>query len=548
MTKRILVILALLLIGTSVRAQDNFSIPVDNWTYGVIQQLQNRGYLLDLSPGFKPYRRIQVARALENLKAHTNLSKIPRADGWLIRKLDEEFASDMSFIQAKQSNPDTSFVGARFSEEVFANVAKGEYQTFKYASKAEFRPLVRSEFGFDIGNHLSLYTDATVNQTLKDDTLYTGFTKFGLDALHQQAYVRYSDSRFDFTFGRDYLSWGYGNNGTVLISTTPGALDLASLFVSTHVVKFNWFVAQLNQMPEFTNDTTKYSPVGGQGNPPMANRYLTGSRFEFNIGDKVYLGAYQAGVFGGPNAPLDLELINPLRLTYENEANSGKDVNAFLGADISVFWPKDFNFYGDLMIDDWQVDHKTVGDLKPNLYSFDLGFHAANILSGFGISGTDANLQYMMVRNRVYNEYNWASFEKLMLRNYPIATPYGDDFWNLDLRLTHWLTYEWNVGIEAMHLEHGSQNFNGPYTMPWIMDPSITVATGYTEPFPYGTVQSTNLFNASVLYQPERYLYGQATLSYSQNHNYQYSPGLDKGVFSFLLTIYYNFAATVPFQ
>ncbi len=549
---RIILFLTAFLIGSVAYAQDNFSIPVDNWTYGVIQQLQNRGYLLDLSPGFKPYRRIDVAKALENLKAHAVMSEMPQADRWLARKLEEEFAPDLLMLDAKRSNPDTSFVGARFSEEVYANLAKGDYQTFKYASRTEFRPLLRSEFGFDIGSHLSLYTDATVNQTLKDDTLYTGFTKLGLDALHQQAYVRYSDPHFDFTFGRDYLSWGYGNNGTVLISTTPGALDLASLFVNTRVVKFNWFVAQLNQMPEFTPDTNNYGiygPAPTVGKPdPLANRYLTGSRFEFNIGDKVYLGAYQAGVFGGPNAPIDLELINPLRLTYENEANGGKDVNAFLGADISVFWPKDFNFYGDLTIDDWQVDHKTIGDLKPNLYSFNLGMNAANALSGLGISGTDVNLQYTMVRNRVYNEYNWASFEKLMLRNYPIANPYGDNFWNVDLRLSHWLTYEWKVGIEAMHLEHGSQNFSGPYTMPWLTDPNITVATGYNEPFPYGTVQSTNLFSGSVLYQPGPKVYGQATLSYSQNHNYQYQPGLDKGVFSFLFTIYYNFATTIPFN
>lgn len=548
----ILVCCVALLTASLSYAQDDYTIPVDNWSYSVIQQLQNRGYLLDLSPGFKPYTRIQVAKALVKLRKSTDVSKLPQVDRWLIEKLDKEFSYGMRVVEARQANPDTSFVGVRFAEEAFGNIAKGDYAAFKYADKVEFRPLSRTEFGFTIGNHLTMYTDATVNQTLKDDTLYTGFTKFGLDALHQQAYVRYSDKYFNFTFGRDYLSWGYGNDGTLLISTTPGALDMASLFVNTKVVQFNWFVAQLNQMPEFTPDTTnygQYGPAPTVGLPdPLANRYLTGSRFEFNIANKVFLGAYQAGTFGGPNAPIDMETINPLRLTYETEANSGKNINAFLGADISVYWPKDFNFYGDLMIDDWQVDHKTKGDLKPNLYAFDLGFHAANILSPLGISGTDANLQFTMVRNRVYNEYNWMSFEKLMLRNYPIANPFGDDFWNLDLRLSHWLTYSWKVGFEAMHLAHGSQNIYGLYTMPWLTDPNITVATGYHEPFPYGTVESTNLFNLSVLYQPEHNFYGKATLIYSHSQNYAYIQGLNKGQFSFLFTIYYDFATTISFQ
>jgi hypothetical protein len=97
-----------------------------------------------------------------------------------------------------------------------------------------------------------------------------------------------------------------------------------------------------------------------------------------------------------------------------------------------------------------------------------------------------------------------------------------------------------------MHLEHGSQNLYGPYTMPWLTDPNITIATGFNEPFPYGTAESTNLLQASLLYQPKHYLYGQATLIYSQNHSYDYSPGGNKGVFSFLFTIYYNFKTSIP--
>jgi hypothetical protein len=153
-----------------------------------------------------------------------------------------------------------------------------------------------------------------------------------------------------------------------------------------------------------------------------------------------------------------------------------------------------------------------------------------------------------MVRNRVYNEYNWSSFEKLLLWNYPVASPYGDDFWNLDLRLSHWLTSSWKLGFEALHLEHGSQNLYGPYTMPWLTDPNITVATGYIEPFPYGIVQSTNLFDVSVICQPRPDFYGKLKLYYSQSHNYSYVPGLNKGQFSFLFTIYYDFTKNLLFN
>ncbi len=546
-----------ILIAKVSLAQHNSSIPVDSWIYDAIQGLQTRGFLLDLSPGFKPYRRLEVAQALLNLEKKDDISSLPQADRWLIDKLDKEFSGEKELSDVEAENPDTSFTGVRFSEEAFFNLASGDYKTFKYADKVEFRPTLRSEFGFDVGNHLLLYTDATVDQTLRDDTLYTGFTKFGLKALHQQAYVQYSDRYVDLTFGRDYLSWGYGNNGTVLVSPTAGAFDMVSALVKTKVVKFNWFVAQLNQMPEFTPDSNNFFETGGGSTwgltPPMANRYFTGSRLEFNIADKAFLGIYQAATFGGADSSINLEDINPVRVTYETENNDNKDLNTFLGADASIFWPRNLNSYGDLLIDDWMVDHKVRGDLKPNVYSFDIGVRASNILDKFGVSGTDANLQFMMVRNRVYNEYNWSSFEKLMLRNYPIATPYGDDFWNIDLRLSHWLTPDWKFGIEIMHIEHGNQNIYGPFTMPWLTDTTITdamVQAGYRyhEPFPYGVIQETNLFEASVMYQPQPNLYGQAMVSYSQNRNYQYSTGVDKGIFSFLFTIYFDFSAVASFE
>lgn len=533
----------------SVFAQDNYSIPVDSWTYNVIQELQTRGYLLDLDPGFKPYHRIEVARALERLDKKTDITKLPQTDRWLIEKLDHEFSYELSLLKAKERKPDTTFTGGRLSEEVFANLARGDYETFKYAGKLEFRPVTRSEFGFDFGNHISIYTDVTGDQTLKDDTLYTGARKFGIDALDEQAYIRYSDRYVDFTLGRDYLSWGYGDQGSLFLSSTPGALDMASLFLKSSIVRVNWFLAQLNPMPEFTPDTNSYMPIQtiGVANP-LANRYLTGTRFEFTIAKKIFVSGYEAALFGGPNAPVDFETASPLRFVEDKQDNSGKQLNAFVGVDFSVYWWKNYNFYGGMMIDDWSVDHKKKSDLKPNLYAIQLGARASNVLAKDGINGTDVSLQYMMAGNRVYNEYNWVSYQKLLLRNYPIANPFGDNFWNIDFRLSQWIAYDWKAGLEFMHLEHGNSNISSFYTMPWLTDPNVTVQTGYSEPFPYGIIQETNLLKLDAMYQPESYFYGSLSLIYAHDSNANYVSGSAEDQFSFLLTFYYDFSYSFLFK
>ncbi len=161
--------------------------------------------------------------------------------------------------------------------------------------------------------------------------------------------------------------------------------------------------------------------------------------------------------------------------------------------------------------------------------------------------GTNVGVQYAMAGNRVYDEYTWVSYQKLMLRNYPIANPLGDNFWDVDLRLSQILSYDWAFEIEYMHIEHGSTNVSSPYEMPWLTDPNITISTGYQEPFPYGIIMETNLVGLNLVYQPHSYIYGALSLVYSRFRNRNYSQGADSSQLSFKMTFYYNFSHSFLF-
>ena len=81
-----------------------------------------------------------------------------------------------------------------------------------------------------------------------------------------------------------------------------------------------------------------------------------------------------------------------------------------------------------------------------------------------------------------------------------------------------------------------------------LTDPNVTVATGYSEPFPYGVIQETNLLKLEGMYQPESYLYGSLSLIYAHNSNANYVPGVSKDQFSFLLTFYYDLSYSFLFK
>ncbi len=181
------------------------------------------------------------------------------------------------------------------------------------------------------------------------------------------------------------------------------------------------------------------------------------------------------------------------------------------------------------------------------MYAIQVGGRASDVFAQGGITGTDMSLQYMMAGNRVYSASDSASYQKLLLDNYPIANPFGDNFWNIDLRLSQWISFDWKIAVEAMHLEHGSSNIYSFYTMPWLTNPNVTVETGYREPFPYGVIQETNLFRVDAMYQPKNHFYALASLIYAHDRNANYIPGISKDEFSFVLTVYFEFSHSFLF-
>ena len=95
MTKKLTLVLFSILFSAEISfGQYNSSIPVDSWIYDAIQQLQTSGYLLELSPGFKPYRRLEVSEALSQFEKTTDTSALPTAERWLVEKLNDEFSRE----------------------------------------------------------------------------------------------------------------------------------------------------------------------------------------------------------------------------------------------------------------------------------------------------------------------------------------------------------------------------------------------------------------------------------------------------------------------
>lgn len=496
-------------------AQFTETIPTDYWVYKVIEELKVRGYFRELPNGYKPYSRIDIAKQIinekEKVKSELEIS--------LFKMLEDEFRDEINFLtlKEKQSEDDFSFK---------AGVMMSEYAVKEMNSQRILRFRGRAKFSFYYGDKFTLYNNSIMDQNLLDDTTYTGNRFRGFFAGYtEQAFLKLNFKPVSIKFGRDYVKWGYGRGGNLLISDYAIPYDIFQIDLFSKKVKYSFLISQLDNM--------NYSPDSGK-TILSANRYLTGGRFEINFKNKLYIGLAQTILYGGVNRGIEITLSNPLAFYYEFQANEGKEMNGMVYADLNYYPIRNLNFYGEFLIDDWQVSRQTKGDLEPNEYGFIIGFKFVD----FFIAGNLIQVEYTQVRNRTYNTKQ--DYQKYIRFKRPIAHPLGNDFQSLEMWISQWLLNKLQLTINYKFIEHGEGSIEKPFDEPW-MAPEITVETGYKEKFPYGIVERTHKIGFSVFYFLNRNFNFNLDVAYSNFKNFKNIPGSKKEFLAFKAWLFFNF-------
>ncbi|MCX7761397.1 MAG: capsule assembly Wzi family protein [Candidatus Kryptonium sp.] len=496
-------------------AQFNETIPTDYWVYSIIEELKVRGHFRNLPQGYKPYSRIEIAKAIlaEKNKAQDDFQKK------LFKMLEDEFADEIAYLTFNNLKMEDQFT-------LKAGVMLSEYAWRDGYSKRLFRFRGRAKFAFYYGDGVTLYNSSIMDQNLLDDTTYTGNRFLGFFAGYtEQGYLKLNFNPITVKFGRDYVKWGYGRGGNLIISDYAIPYDILQIDFSSKILKYSFLISQL--------DEREYSPDSGK-TFLNAHRYLTGGRFELTLWNKLYVGFAQTILYGGNNRSVDITLSNPIAFYYEFQANEGQEMNGMLYWDLSYYPVKNLNLYAEFLIDDWQISRKTKDGLEPNEYGFIVGFKVADML----LIGSLAQFEYTQVRNRTYNTR--LEYQKYLRFKRPIGHRLGNDFQSLELWLTQWLWNRLRLTLNYKFIEHGEGSIEKPWDEPW-MAPEITVETGYKEKFPYGIVERTHQLGINLFYYFSSKLNLNLELSYANIKNYRNVKGARKGLFTFKAWVFFNF-------
>jgi len=363
-------------------------------------------------------------------------------------------------------------------------------------------PKIFPKVRIDPCKNLSATIIYRIDNELTDDARYDGKSWNGWAGFAENATVDFSYDKMKFGFGFERVSWGLGKYGNLLFSRQ--ALPMV-------VIRFAYISGKL----DFESLSGFLSPLGEELVGPIDDpgyftdqqRYIAAHSLSFKAGGGLSLSVRETVVYGGPGRRFEPAYAFPLIWYHGYQLNSGMDDNTLAAAGFDYRRNGKIWLYGEILVDDFQIEKKTNSDNEPDQLAFLLGGEAYDL----GKNGTGIRVEYARINNWVYNQPR--SHNRLINRNFPIGFPDGPDN-----DIVNWECSWWPIGSVRLvyfgaYQRVGEGRIDSPWTAPWLDTDE------YSEPFPTGTVQRKVTNGLSVLVMDKKAFWGKMELQLADIRN-----------------------------
>ncbi|MCK4403626.1 MAG: hypothetical protein KAW02_00925 [candidate division Zixibacteria bacterium] len=451
---------------------------VYRWVYEYLDELYARGLITELHLGTKPYFRGKVAEELLSLREKRLKGELSLGwpEDYLLGELENEFLSEINELELKASSPNDRKVLKKFSWGLDFQ----EGSNFRPRTKAVFRETFLPYAKAQIGSNFFACTRYMIDENLAKDPHYEGKVWRGFAGDAAQAYLAFNLPYFKVLLGRERIAWGQKSTQELILSERASPLDMVKIQGGWGIFQGTAFFAFLS--PLTTQDFS--------GDVSHINRYLSGHRISLNLFSKAQLGFSETIVYGGRNRQVEAYYLNPLLWYHGAQLNEKRDDNTFFAFDFNLRPKRGLLFYGEFLIDDFQIEKKNQGDKEPNELGYSGGFC---ILDIFGFKGTELSLEYIRINNWTYNQKEERN--RYLNRKKLLGNPMGPDTDNFSASLSAWLRRGLKSKITYQKRRCGEGGVDSPWSEPWML------AEGeYKEKFPSGVVEKMNNLGIALQY------------------------------------------------
>jgi len=347
-----------------------------------------------------------------------------------------------------------------------------------------------------------VYGNFLLDEKLAEDQNYTGKKWRGLAGEVEQAFVHYRRKSFDINAGRFASFWGPKNS---LVLSADNALDGLGYSIHWGRLSLSYRLARLDGLNPDDDGVEQYY-----------NRYFAGHRLDLRLSKQVRIGIFESVIFGGPGRQIDLYYLNPLIFFHSSQLNEGMNDNSFLGFDLSVKPRHGLRLYGQLLVDDFQIEKKSQGDQEPDQYALLAGGQWVDLWRE-----TDLALEYTRVANRTFNQK--VEYNRYLIDGIPLGDVLGNDYDLLTLDMKRWLSDQTAVAVEVSIYRQGEGRITDEWTEPW-----MAIEGDYDEPFPTGTVEKTYSYSLRLTSFLLDHFFIDLTGGIERINNYRHITGEDR--------------------
>ncbi|PIY11652.1 MAG: hypothetical protein COZ18_03460 [Flexibacter sp. CG_4_10_14_3_um_filter_32_15] len=255
------------------------------------------------------------------------------------------------------------------------------------------------------------------NFVVPNEAFAKPFKENGVDFLRVRGYITFNVAKVvDVQFGNDNNFIGNGYRSLVLSDFAPPHLFLK---LQTKFWKIN-----------YTNLYTQMVADVQRANSLYPKKYVIYHHLSIDITKKFNLGVFESVAYGrkdqGQNDTFDLSYLNPFIFYRAVEQGIGSIDNALVGADFKWLALKDFQLYGQFVLDELKV-----GELVDNngwwgnKYGIQLGL---NYIDFANIKNLDLQLETNIVRPYTYTHSSDEQLSNFVHYRQSLAHPLGANF------------------------------------------------------------------------------------------------------------------------
>lgn len=315
-------------------------LSLDHWAYAFLDVLSARGALPELPLLARPWRRLDVARAL---RAALDGDRLAGAEvGWA-RDVLADLAHEER-VAAGPADPGLRFGGeaaaggkalTQLHRDVLRPAGDGRAFVLLDLYLVTDAPLLAAGFRMQWDNHFlndPQFPGGQVTEPRQCDPIVA---ECGYRV--QEAYVELQAPYARLFFGRMNRNWGLPGQHGLLISAYPYSYEHLGYVFGTERLSLRGLVALPN---DFLGDTA---------------RFFTSHRLDWRIRDNLQLGFAESVIYGGPDARFDLNIANPLGIWHVSGSPAAGERNELATGEV---WWRPLGgvvLYGALLIDNTLV-------------------------------------------------------------------------------------------------------------------------------------------------------------------------------------------------